>query len=183
MVAAYNPAARRAEYLRSRETILAGQKHRDDARRAEKRAENHALARRPTVRYRRFVARAQKRGVPCEISFEQWRLLVLCDARCHYCDGPMPDTGCGLDRVDCRDGYVLANVVPCCGWCNVAKGMLLTHDELVQVIARRRSNGWTGWTDPSLTGLAMNRVEAPSVDAPASQLALFTVGRGGEASP
>jgi hypothetical protein len=28
----------------------------------------------------------------------------------------------GVDRVDSSKGYVKENVVPCCKWCNIAKG-------------------------------------------------------------
>lgn len=55
---------------------------------------------------------------------------------CHYC-------GCekamGIDRVDNNIGYTTANSVPCCLFCNRAKGQASTEDFLTKInaIARR----------------------------------------------
>ncbi len=41
---------------------------------------------------------------------------------CHYCDYLPPNRFNGIDRVVNSIGYVKGNVVPCCMWCNRAKG-------------------------------------------------------------
>jgi len=67
---------------------------------------------------------------PWKLSFEQWAQLITCP--CYYCGGPLSRYGSGLDRIDNRKWYTLANVVPCCGskngktskGCNFRKGLL-----------------------------------------------------------
>lgn len=39
--------------------------------------------------------------------------------------------GSGLDRTDNSKGYLIKNVVPCCGICNSIKGSNLTHSEMI----------------------------------------------------
>ena len=36
----------------------------------------------------------------------------------------------GIDRVDSGKGYVINNVVPCCKYCNIAKGEMSREDFL-----------------------------------------------------
>ena len=58
---------------------------------------------------------AKKRGIPWDLTFEQYDALLKMP--CAYC-------GChatGADRVDNDRGYVVGNVTPCCPACNHAK--------------------------------------------------------------
>ena len=48
---------------------------------------------------------------------------------CEYCGGGLDPAGTGLDRLDSSLGYERANVVPCCGRCNMIKGGELTYKE------------------------------------------------------
>ena len=77
--------------------------------------------------YRR---RAKIRGLDFELTQEQFEKLTQKD--CYYC-GVKPNqkkkNSCnngdyiynGIDRVDNTKGYTIDNVVPCCGFCNMAK--------------------------------------------------------------
>ena len=57
-----------------------------------------------------------------EVTFEEFVLLI--ELPCYYCNGNIGETGVGLDRLDNCYGYVLGNIVPCCGSCNFTKGKL-----------------------------------------------------------
>lgn len=75
-----------------------------------------------------YRARALRKGLVFELSKEQFRKLT--QLACHYC-GVSPSgehkmqksvfVGNGVDRMDNQQGYVVGNVVPCCGTCNHAK--------------------------------------------------------------
>lgn len=45
-------------------------------------------------------------------------------------DGNLSKTGVGLDRIENSKGYIISNVVPCCGSCNKIRGNNLTSDEM-----------------------------------------------------
>ena len=80
---------------------------------------------------RREVERnAVKRGLEWTLTDDQARELVLAD--CSYCGKPsklaedrttLQNTRGlgGIDRIDSSVGYVIGNVVACCGRCNVGK--------------------------------------------------------------
>ena len=55
----------------------------------------------------------------------------------------------GLDRLDNGKGYVLGNVVACCGRCNRSRGALLTHDfiEMCVAVAARHMDRASGGGD------------------------------------
>lgn len=78
---------------------------------------------------------------------------------CTYCQGPLPELGVGLDRLDNRRGYTLANVVPCCTDCNLVRGDRLTHLEMLHDIgpvlrkvklARKKPLAYTPEVSPTL---------------------------------
>lgn len=77
---------------------------------------------------------AKKRKLAWRISDEEARELF--SSNCFYCGSP-PIAVCknrydasgkndfiynGIDRVDNDEGYIPGNIVPCCGFCNRAKG-------------------------------------------------------------
>ena|SRR3990167_6098241 len=72
---------------------------------------------------------AKQKGLDWNISLNDF--IEYISKRCAYCDGPLPETGCGLDRMDNLRGYVVGNVVPCCKLCNFIKGAHWTHEEMV----------------------------------------------------
>lgn len=75
---------------------------------------------------------AIRRGLDWNISFEEYKNLLL-PGVCHYCGNPLPPKGVGLDRKDNAQGYLLSNVVACCGRCNSIKGPHLTYCEMLVV--------------------------------------------------
>ena len=91
------------------------------------------------VLYAHYGVSAKRRNLVFEIDKEAFRKLTKSD--CCYC-GAKPSqelhrTDCngnyvynGLDRVDNNIGYVIDNIVPCCGQCNVAKSNLSKRDFL-----------------------------------------------------
>lgn len=89
-----------------------------------------AYAYKPNGRFIRAKAQAKQRGLEFVLSREEF--FSLLDKPCVYC-GAVSDghTGCGLDRLDNTRGYVISNVVPCCGPCNRIRGVSLSHGEML----------------------------------------------------
>jgi hypothetical protein len=85
----------------------------------------------PHARFWRLRQGAEKRGIPVEISFEDY--VELTSGSCHYCFGPLPEFGGGLDRLDNAAGYIKGNVGPCCTRCNKLKSNILTPDQMIAV--------------------------------------------------
>lgn len=97
--------------------------------------------------YKYYIQNANKRGLSFEISIEQF--IELTSKNCFYC-GIEPKQSYaflkethygeylynGLDRVDNKKGYLLDNIVPCCGRCNHAKAQLSKVEflEMVKMI-------------------------------------------------
>jgi 5-methylcytosine-specific restriction endonuclease McrA len=65
-----------------------------------------------------YKKRAQKQGVPFELTKKDWEFLINGD--CEYCKRT-PVTWFGVDRINPDDGYVNGNVVSCCWDCNLDK--------------------------------------------------------------
>lgn len=61
------------------------------------------------------------------LSKEEYRSLI--ENNCTYCNGPLPGTGSGLDRIDNKRGYEVGNVLPCCTDCNQLRGDRLSVEE------------------------------------------------------
>ncbi len=74
-------------------------------------------------RYSQYKRSAKKRGLPFELTEEQF--ASLWQKNCSYCGDPIETIG--LDRINNTKGYVLDNVVPCCDTCNRMK-LDLTQD-------------------------------------------------------
>lgn len=81
--------------------------------------------------YMSYKRRAETKGYGFSLSKEEFKDLV--DKPCFYCGSPPSREHkakgatsayiCnGIDRVDNNLGYVVNNVVPCCKYCNIAKG-------------------------------------------------------------
>lgn len=66
------------------------------------------------------------------LTFEEYSSLR--SKNCYYCNGSLPETGRGLDRVDNSKGYTVANVVACCGGCNRLKGDILSLEETAEMV-------------------------------------------------
>lgn len=95
--------------------------------------------------YSVYQHNAKNRGFTFELSKENF--LVLTKQDCYYCGSP-PNrihknynngsiyyyTYNGVDRVDNTVGYQLDNCVPCCRFCNIAKGTLTPEEFIDKVI-------------------------------------------------
>lgn len=86
--------------------------------------------------YKFFLSSNQKRGVSCQLSFEDFLSFVKVD-NCHYCHRKIewfprrskkPNTY-NLDRMDNSVGYLKENCVVCCGRCNFGKSNRFTYEE------------------------------------------------------
>ena len=87
---------------------------------------------------------AKQRGYTWDLTSTQVRQLTT--QPCYYC-GEEPSQGAsrvwpngvylynGLDRVDNKLGYIINNVVPCCGICNWGK-KAMTQEEFLTWISR-----------------------------------------------
>lgn len=89
----------------------------------------HRKNRKPSQRYSFSKSHALRSGRIWNIALSDF--VELISKRCHYCDGGLPESGSGLDRMDNSKGYIIGNVVPCCRGCNVMKGDRLTYEEMV----------------------------------------------------
>ena len=81
--------------------------------------------------YSRMKAKAKHRSKKWDIEIGDFEPLVM--DRCGYCGSPPSNqlkyNGLklaynGLDRLDSSKGYSVANVVPCCSFCNSVKGSM-----------------------------------------------------------
>ena len=54
-------------------------------------------------------------GNYCSVVILEQKFAELSGANCHYCGVPGPN---GIDRVDCKKGYEVANCVTSCKHCN-----------------------------------------------------------------
>jgi hypothetical protein len=114
--------------------------------RRDRSAQPHGVAAFNNV-YGEYRRGAQGRGFTFDLTEDTFRSLT--QQPCHYCGG-LPSTVSkksprgdfiynGIDRVDNTQGYTLANCLPCCQRCNVAKGTLTYNDfiAMARAIAAR----------------------------------------------
>jgi hypothetical protein len=84
---------------------------------------------------------AKKRKILVTITFEQFG-IIRGEDHCYYCGGPLPLSGCGVDRKNNDLGYIPGNCIPCCTICNSIKGSELSCSELLGVLWRRNTGSW-----------------------------------------
>lgn len=85
-------------------------------------------------RVSKLKASAKQRNIPIRLMAYEYESLL--SQGCHYCGTSLvSQNGTCLDRLDSNKGYTLQNVVPCCGICNRAKGVL-SFDEFVSWIEK-----------------------------------------------
>lgn len=80
------------------------------------------------IRFSESYKKAVQRGLEWSIREEEY--LDLITQPCYYCGKKLAAQGVGLDRQDNTKGYLLSNVVPCCGPCNLLRRDLLTTEEM-----------------------------------------------------
>lgn len=85
--------------------------------------------------FQHYQIRALRKALDFSLSFDLF--MALAAQPCVYCGteaGNLEESSYdqfrynGLDRLDNSKGYMLENVVPCCGWCNIAKFNLSGED-------------------------------------------------------
>jgi hypothetical protein len=87
------------------------------------RTPKHGLGPRLGRFYTQLKFRARTKGQALNLTWQEYQNAVE-SKHCYYCNGPLPRTGHGLDRMDNTLGYSADNVVACCGNCNFRKGKL-----------------------------------------------------------
>lgn len=114
------------------------------------------VKRNPRTRFRLLRKNARQRGIDVLLTFEQYVGLTN-GACCRYCKNALPPEGSGVDRIDPSQSYAIANLVPCCGFCNFTKSGIWSFKEMVEVIGpavarvmedRRRNGGNTTHSAP-----------------------------------
>ncbi len=81
--------------------------------------------------YNTYVRGAKNRGLSFELTKDEFNAIIT--QRCFYC-GSKPEQILykqgmqskflynGIDRINNDIGYEIGNVIPCCRFCNMAKG-------------------------------------------------------------
>lgn len=85
---------------------------------------------------------AKRRGLENTLTVEEF-LGLLEVGQCYWCEGAVPKTRAGLDRLDNSKGYVNGNCVRCCWSCNVMKaqmtaGQFIEHCQKIIAVAEKR---------------------------------------------
>lgn len=76
--------------------------------------------------YKRYTKGATMRNIQWELTEEQFNTLIL--QPCYLCGLSTNDKNHnGIDRTDNTKGYTLDNSKPCCGHCNLMKGVIPYH--------------------------------------------------------
>lgn len=98
--------------------------------------------------YYDYLYNANRRGIELELSFEEF--IEIASKKCYYCNRE-PDRVekskynngdfifSGVDRLDSSLDYTIANCVPCCSKCNVAKNAL-TYKEFLELVENIYNN-------------------------------------------
>lgn len=89
-----------------------------------------------SFRYSQLKSKSKKRELLFDLTVEEFETLV--SKPCFYCENKLSikvTSGCGLDRLDSKLGYVADNCVSCCAFCNCVKNDLLTPEEMKKVAA------------------------------------------------
>ena len=87
----------------------------------------------PKIRYNQATHRANQRDIEWHLTMDEF--IEFSKHPCHYCNGPLPRTGMGIDRKSEKIGYTVDNCVSCCAVCNFVKHRNFSFDEM-KVIGR-----------------------------------------------
>lgn len=85
-----------------------------------------------TSLYTNAKSKNKKRNIPFLLSFDEFREIRK-SGRCFYCQSALPTQGYGIDRVNSELPYTFENCVPCCKFCNKAKGSLTSEEFIKQI--------------------------------------------------
>lgn len=129
-----NPEKRRSQ------TRKALQRYKDKMGKEGMRALSHKYHRTAVGRFNQSKSLAKRRRLTWLLTREEFSALI--GSSCTYCEGPLPETSLGLDRIDNSKGYEIGNVLPCCTSCNRMRNNFLTVEEtmlLAQYLRQIRS--------------------------------------------
>ena len=103
---------------------------------------------RPGAKLARLRAGAKQRNLTVQLTLAEYVELTE-GGRCHYCDGPLPESGHGLDRKNTDLGYSRFNVVMACDACNRIKGDVFSYAQMMEIGGLLRAWRAQGlWNDP-----------------------------------
>lgn len=98
-------------------------------------------------KYCHLIGASKKKNFILDIDRDTYKKLI--DKTCHYCNRNLYElTGHSLDRIEPDKGYVLENVLPCCGDCNTIKMNILTveeTEEVLKLIKKLRNTEGSPW--------------------------------------
>jgi hypothetical protein len=87
-------------------------------------------------RFRTAKGAAKKRNREFNLTFEQFSQEVI--KPCFYCNDHFRKneigTGCGLDRLNNKIGYVVENIVSCCSHCNYLKSDVYSQIQTIAMV-------------------------------------------------
>lgn len=86
------------------------------------------------TRFSHAKSYAKKNNYKWELTLEEYTNLL--SKPCYYCGSLLTDEmGVGLDRInnDKKIGYILSNVLPCCGLCNVTRQDNFAVEEMILI--------------------------------------------------
>jgi hypothetical protein len=131
----------KAHYLKNRDRALAySKKYRMEHLeyfRVKSKEYNARRKRSPAYKFYHYLQGALVRGLPFELTNDHFYALIA--EPCFYC--ALKQKMGGIDRVDNSRGYYADNVVPCCTWCNRAKGKMAQADFIARCIAVAQKYG------------------------------------------
>jgi hypothetical protein len=84
-------------------------------------------------RFNQLKNRAKHRNIYFDLTLQNFEDINKLS--CHYCSGPLPRYGSGMDRIDNNKGYVVDNIIPCCTVCNLTRGDRWSVEETKAMIA------------------------------------------------
>lgn len=90
------------------------------------------------TRYTSMRASAVRRGIPFELTFEDFRDIVSqsCVYSIHDKETESQVITIGIDRGNSALGYVVSNCFPCCPRHNEIKSDVFTHEQMIDVAYR-----------------------------------------------
>lgn len=87
--------------------------------------------RKPNIRFATAQCVARNRKLEWDLTFDDYQKFI--NNSCVYCGNSISQTGTGLDRQDNNKGYIITNVVACCGRCNRIKSDEFNYNEMLLI--------------------------------------------------
>ncbi len=91
-------------------------------------------SRTPKARYSSTRKGARRRGIPFELTLDQFVEIV--SSPCVYAIDSEEGIRYGADRKDNSLGYTRENCQPCCFWHNHVKSDVFTHEQMLDIVQK-----------------------------------------------